>query len=69
MDTILKQFPKVDHAFAYGSGVFTQPGLYSHGSAGKQPVLDFIFTVQDPITWHSEVRLILFDIRMDGDEL
>lgn len=58
MDTILDQFPKVEHAFAYGSGVFTQPGLYSSGSVGQQqPVLDFIFTVQDPIAWHHEVCL------------
>lgn len=55
MDTILDHFPKVDHAFAYGSGVFSQPGLYSSGSVKKQPVLDFIFTVQDPIAWHKEV--------------
>jgi len=56
MDSILDQFPKVDHAFAYGSGVFHQPGLYSSGKKSKQPVLDFIFTVQDPIAWHQEVR-------------
>lgn len=55
MDTILEHFPRVDHAFAYGSGVFGQPGLYVPGSARKRPVIDFIFGVKDPIAWHQEV--------------
>lgn len=28
LHSVLRDFPAVDHAFAYGSGVFTQPGLY-----------------------------------------
>jgi len=33
--TVLSQFPAVRHAFAYGSGVFEQPGLYAAaGGAG-----------------------------------
>lgn len=51
---VLDGFPPVEHAFAYGSGVFRQPGLYSRG-AGK-PMLDFIFAVQSPHCWHEQVR-------------
>jgi len=46
--TVLSQFPAVRHAFAYGSGVFEQPGLYAAAGgagagAGARPMLDFIF--------------------------
>lgn len=55
---ILKHFPTIDHAFAYGSGVFGQPGLYDRvkKKAGKQPMIDFVFAVRDPVRWHQEVR-------------
>ena len=48
----------IDHAFAYGSAVFTQPGLYPSGAgpgagAGADTaMLDLIFTVSDPVAWH-----------------
>ena len=48
----------IDHAFAYGSAVFTQPGLYPSGAGpGAGPgtdtaMLDLIFTVSDPVAWH-----------------
>lgn len=69
--SVLADFPPVQHAFAYGSGVFEQPGLYERppqgppegaaaaaadGSSGDRPMLDFIFAVDDPIAWHEEVR-------------
>lgn len=50
---IVRCFPKIDHAFSYGSGVFWQPGLYSRHVAG--PMLDFVFGVNDPVSWHKEV--------------
>ena len=53
---VLQQFPPVAHAFAYGSGVFRQPGLYPLGS-GDRPMLDFIFAVDAPAQWHAQVRL------------
>lgn len=54
---VLQQFPPVAHAFAYGSGVFRQPGLYRLGS-GDRPMLDFIFAVDAPAQWHAQVRCI-----------
>jgi Phosphatidate cytidylyltransferase, mitochondrial len=47
--------PGVVHAFAYGSGAFTQPGLYVEGS-DERPMLDLILTVADPLEWHQKVR-------------
>lgn len=56
LDALLKPFPPVDHAFAYGSGVFHQPGLYAPSSnTTDRPMLDFIFAVDDPVVWHAEV--------------
>ena len=55
---VLSQFPAVRHAFAYGSGVFEQPGLYAAAGgngACARPMLDFIFAVDSPIDWHHEV--------------
>ena len=55
---VLSQFPAVRHAFAYGSGVFEQPGLYAAaggGGACARPMLDFIFAVDSPVDWHHEV--------------
>ena len=51
---VLEDFPPVDHAFAYGSGVFRQPGLYSRGAS--KPMLDFIFAVESPHCWHKQVH-------------
>ena len=48
---ILSNFPSpLRLAFAYGSGVFQQ-----HGHAAvTQNMLDFIFVVDNPVTWHKE---------------
>lgn len=60
MKYILNGFPDVKHAFAYGSGVFRQPGLYPSGSGDDSrhngPMIDLVFAVDDPVAWHREVR-------------
>ncbi|KAK3512568.1 hypothetical protein QTP70_017235 [Hemibagrus guttatus] len=49
---ILSQFPQdISLAFAYGSGVFKQAGA-SQGQM-RNNMLDFVFAVDDPITWHA----------------
>ncbi|XP_036387623.1 phosphatidate cytidylyltransferase, mitochondrial [Megalops cyprinoides] len=49
---ILSQFPQdISLAFAYGSGVFKQSGT-TQGQMGKNMV-DFVFAVDDPVTWHT----------------
>jgi len=54
---IVDHFPSVQHAFAYGSGVFKQPGLYANGiNQHEGPMVDMIFAVDDPLTWHKEVK-------------
>nr|XP_020461654.1 phosphatidate cytidylyltransferase, mitochondrial isoform X2 [Monopterus albus] len=49
---ILSQFPQdISLAFAYGSGVFKQHGT-GRGQMEKN-MLDFVFAVDDPVTWHT----------------
>ena len=55
LSEFLKTLPTVQHAFAYGSGIFQQEGLYSAGSKG--PMLDFILAVDNPEEWHDQVKL------------
>ncbi|XP_030062061.1 phosphatidate cytidylyltransferase, mitochondrial [Microcaecilia unicolor] len=46
---ILSCFPQdISLAFAYGSGVFRQSGT----SHSQNNMMDFVFAVDDPITWH-----------------
>ena len=52
LKAILEAFPPTRFAFAYGSGVFEQPGHYTQ-RAGR--LLDFIFAVDDPHEWHKQV--------------
>ena len=52
---VLHEVPAVQHAFAYGSGVFAQPGLYKKATRSSA-MLDFIFLVDDAKSWHGEVR-------------
>jgi hypothetical protein len=54
LSEFLKTLPSVQHAFAYGSGIFQQRGLYAAGGTG--PMLDFIIAVDDPIEWHDKVH-------------
>jgi len=53
MITFLDTIPNVELAFAYGSGAFHQPKLYT--SSDALPLLDFIFAVRDPLDWHAQV--------------
>jgi hypothetical protein len=58
-ELVNRNFPAIDYGFAYGSGVFVQPDLYqAHHKPGAAsgPMLDFIFVVQDPHAWHTQVR-------------
>ena len=45
LSAALAAFPPVAHAFAYGSGIFAQPGAAAV-RAGEQPMLDFIFAAR-----------------------
>ncbi|XP_006895428.1 PREDICTED: mitochondrial translocator assembly and maintenance protein 41 homolog [Elephantulus edwardii] len=48
---ILSHFPEeLSLAFAYGSGVFRQAGPNAHQ---QNTMLDLVFTVDDPVGWHS----------------
>ena len=57
---VLGLFPAVRHAFGYGSGIYAQRGLYE--GRGSGPMLDFIFAVDDPLTWHEQVILLFFSL-------
>jgi hypothetical protein len=53
----LSDLPRVDCAFAYGSGVFPQPDN-NHTSPTKEvPMVDYILGVSSPVEWHSQVVL------------
>lgn len=49
---LLGQFPEVDFAFAYGSGVVTQGG-YDYSKQKDLPMLDLILVVEDSVAWHT----------------
>lgn len=70
--SVLQEFPPVQHAVAYGSGVFAQPGLYSkahaNGIVPNSPMIDLIFAVEDPLQWHRQVCILAaFTCAMPGD--
>lgn len=48
---LLSSFPRTAYAFAYGSGVFPQPGAPASPSP---PMLDVVFAVDDAEAWHAE---------------
>ena len=52
--TLLDELPATTHAFAYGSGIFAQPGLYTK-TGQEKAVLDFFLVVKDSAAWHAEV--------------
>jgi len=50
----LAGLPPVAAAWAYGSAVFAQPGLYNAAEAGSPPpMVDFLLAVADPAAWHT----------------
>ncbi len=55
-EDVIREFPRMRHAFAYGSGVFLQPGLYEKGK--EEAMIDFIFAVEDPASWHHMVSRV-----------
>lgn len=57
-DDILRSFPPVEFAFAYGSGAIAQAGYdYSKGIS-ELPMLDMVFVVNDTAQWHEENRAL-----------
>lgn len=51
---ILKQFPPITFAFAYGSGVISQ-GSYDYKKLGSDlPMIDLVFAVDDSVDWHAK---------------
>jgi len=52
IDELFEQFPPVEFAVAYGSGVLKQ-NSYDYEVESKQlPMIDMIFAVSDPLEWH-----------------
>jgi translocator assembly and maintenance protein 41 len=55
---LLKTFPPVEFAFAYGSGVVEQGGYkYAVSDPSKLPMLDLILVVDNAEKWHAENKL------------
>lgn len=58
-----ENFPQVEYAFAYGSGVMYQPGLYpgsgGGGSNSGAPMVDLMFAVDDARKWHVQVGAVV----------
>ena len=52
---VLDLVPSVRHAFAYGSAVNWQPGLYTRDSSHHQ-LVDFIMAVDNTKDWHEQVQ-------------
>lgn len=49
---VLDILPEVRYAFAYGSAVTRQPGLYS--KKDTKPLVDFMLAVDSPEQWHQQ---------------
>ncbi len=54
---LLKGFPNVEFAFAYGSGVVEQQG-YDYKKTDNFPMLDIVLVVEDSETWHHENMIL-----------
>lgn len=54
IDDILKQFPPITFAFAYGSGVITQSSYDYKKQGSSLPMIDLIFAVDNSVEWHKE---------------
>lgn len=70
LTAILRHLPPVQYAFAYGSGVMHQPGLYESDvsatlsppspsaqgvNSQRGPMIDYFVAVDDPLAWHEQV--------------
>ncbi len=55
-EALLQRFPETRFAFAYGSGAIEQGGYSDRytGDPADAPMLDLIFAVDDPVSWHLE---------------
>jgi mitochondrial translocator assembly and maintenance protein 41 len=65
---VVEQFPEIEFGFAYGSGVVKQDGYKYNGepqaggiaspeesvASAELPMVDMIFAVEDPETWHAK---------------
>ena len=52
-EDLLRYFPSVEFAFAYGSGVVEQGGYkYEQSDPSKLPMMDFILVVENSEQWH-----------------
>lgn len=50
LSCLISQFPAVEFAFSYGSGIIQQAGYnYNETDLSKLPMYDFIFAVEDPV--------------------
>jgi len=57
-EDLLKGFPPVEFAFAYGSGVVEQGGYkYEQSDPTKLPMMDLILVVKDSEQWHADNML------------
>ena len=57
VEDFLHTLPCTDFAFAYGSAAFSQESSENSKKDGGDRMLDVIMLVDDPLDWHSEVRL------------
>lgn len=57
-EDLLRCFPSVEFAFAYGSGVVEQGGYkYEQSDPSKLPMMDFILVVENSEQWHEDNML------------
>lgn len=54
IDELLCQYPDVEVAFAYGSGVLRQSGYDYKEDSSKLPMIDLVFAVKNAEKWHEE---------------
>lgn len=45
--------PRFRHAFAYGSGVFSQSAMSKKPPGGAPPMIDMVIAVKRPVHWHA----------------
>lgn len=55
MSELVVKFPRIEYAFAYGSGAIEQGGYdYGQQKSEEMPMVDMIFAVSDSESWHRE---------------